>query len=223
MRYALLTIILLAVAESASAEIYKYQDVEGRLCFSDKPMQGGYKLLWRSKSIGEISSYAPPGMTRSGSPSGWDPAQYRLNLARHAPIIDEAARRVRLRPELLHAMVKAESGYDPNALSKAGARGLMQLMPDTAKRYGVTNITDPYQNVDGGSRYLRDLLAMFNSNLSLALAAYNSGENNVKKHGNQVPPFPETQGYVKKVLEYYTENRVATAGKEKTASLSVTN
>ncbi|MBU0498463.1 MAG: lytic transglycosylase domain-containing protein [Gammaproteobacteria bacterium] len=223
MRYRLLTIALLAFAGTAAAEIYKYRDLDGRIYFSDKPMKGDYKLLWRSKSIGEISSYPPPGVTQPGASRGWDPVKYRLNKERYSPIINEAARRVRLRPELLHAMVKAESGYDPGALSRAGARGLMQLIPETAKRYGVKDISDPYQNVDGGSRYMRDLLQMFGFDLTLALAAYNSGENNVKKYANQVPPFPETQVYVKKVLEYYTENRIATAGKEKTASLTMTN
>jgi soluble lytic murein transglycosylase-like protein len=83
----------------------------------------------------------------------------------------------------------------------------MQLMPETGRRYGVFNRKDPLANMHGGTRYLRDLLAMFNNNLALALAAYNAGENNVKKYGNKIPPFEETQKYVRKVLEHYKKYR----------------
>jgi soluble lytic murein transglycosylase-like protein len=105
----------------------------------------------------------------------------------------------------------AESSYNPNAESKAGAQGLMQLMPGTAKRYGVDDSFNPEQNLSGGSRYLRDLLKMFNNRLPLALAAYNAGENAVKRNGNEIPPYEETRNYVKKVLHLYMENRVKTA------------
>ena len=108
---------------------------------------------------------------------------------------------------LLHAVITAESAYDPNAISRAGAVGLMQLMPETARRYGVNNRRNPSSNVSGGSRYLRDLLKMFNNNLVLALAAYNAGEGAVKRHGNKVPPYKETRNYVKKVIDYYREYR----------------
>lgn len=90
--------------------------------------------------------------------------------------------------------------------------GLMQLMPGTAKRYGVEDTWDPKDNLDGGARYLRDLLAMFKYDLKLALAAYNAGENAVVKYGNRIPPFPETRNYVDQVLAYYLENRTS-AGK----------
>ena len=94
-----------------------------------------------------------------------------------------------------------ESAYDPQALSRAGAMGLMQLMPGTAQRYGVSNAWDPVQNLDGGARYLRDLLKMFNQDLRLALAGYNAGEGAVQKYGNQIPPYRETQNYVVKVMD----------------------
>ena len=97
----------------------------------------------------------------------------------------------------------AESAFNPNALSRAGASGLMQLMPDTARRYGVRNIFDPVENVHGGVRYLKDLLAMFNGDMKLALAGYNAGENAVIRAGNRVPPYPETQNYVPKVIDIY--------------------
>ena len=235
MRYALVTVAALMANHTLSAEIYKYRDPEGLILFSDKPLQGGYQLLWQSKSFGEISSYPPPGFSKPGysqpqqrtsrvinaapktPKSGWDPVKYRRNVARYTPIIDQAARDVRLRPELLHALVRTESGYDASAVSRSGAVGLAQLMPDTARRFGVTNSYDPQQNVNGGARYLRELLELFNFDLKLALAAYNSGENTVIKYGDQIPPFPETQNYVKKVLAFYMENRVKAANGSKVA------
>ena len=106
-------------------------------------------------------------------------------------------------PKLLHAVIQAESAYNPKAISSAGAIGLMQLMPDTARRYGVTDRYDPEQNVDGGTRYLKDLLAMFNSDLKLAVAGYNAGEGAVMKYNYSVPPYRETQDYVRHVLKLY--------------------
>jgi len=118
-------------------------------------------------------------------------------------LIEAAAQASQLEPALIHAVIAAESGYNPSALSPKGAVGLMQLMPQTAKRYSVTNPLDPLQNIQGGARYLRDLLRMFNNDLKLALAAYNAGENAVMKYGNRIPPFPETLAYVPRVLSYY--------------------
>jgi soluble lytic murein transglycosylase-like protein len=104
---------------------------------------------------------------------------------------------------LLHAIITVESWYDPNAVSTAGAVGLMQLMPETGKRYGVINRRNVKQNINGGSRYFSDLLNMFNNDIKLALAAYNAGENAVKKYQNKVPPYKETKNYIKKVMKYY--------------------
>ena len=103
----------------------------------------------------------------------------------------------------MHAIITVESWYNPNAVSRAGAIGLMQLMPETAKRYGVINRRDVKESINGGSRYLSDLLRMFNNNIRLALAAYNAGENAVKKYDNTVPPYRETKNYVEKVIKYY--------------------
>ncbi|MCP4996234.1 MAG: lytic transglycosylase domain-containing protein, partial [Gammaproteobacteria bacterium] len=119
----------------------------------------------------------------------------------------DVAKRTDLQHELLHAVIQAESAYDPKALSKTGAMGLMQLMPATAKRYGASDRWNPEVNGAGGARYLQDLIEMFDNNLQLALAAYNAGENAVKKYGNRVPPYPETQGYVKKVLSLFEKNK----------------
>jgi len=120
-----------------------------------------------------------------------------------APLVSSVAREYRLEPALLHAVVTVESGYNPGARSPKGAAGLMQLMPDTARRYAVRDIWDPRQNLDGGARYLRDLIGLFDGNLSLALAAYNAGEAAVIQHGNRIPPYPETRGYVPRVLQQY--------------------
>ena len=118
-------------------------------------------------------------------------------------IIDRAAYVHGLDPWLLHAVIRAESAYNPQAQSSKGAIGLMQLMPDTAARYGVRDPWNPEENIYAGARYLRDLMGMFGSDVRLAVAAYNAGEGNVQKYGNQIPPFEETQGYVSKVLDFY--------------------
>jgi soluble lytic murein transglycosylase-like protein len=103
---------------------------------------------------------------------------------------------------LVKAVIKAESDFDPQAVSKKGAQGLMQLMPETARDLSVSNPFHPIQNMEGGIRYLRRLLDQFQGNLHLTLAAYNAGENAVVKYNNSVPPFEETRTYVKRVLEY---------------------
>lgn len=190
---------LLMMGGTAHAEIYKYEDRQGKLHFTDRPMKGGgYHLLWRSGPT-----------QRRASGSRIDTASLKRNRLRYTPLIEQIARKVRLKPALLHAVVQAESAYDPRARSRTGARGLMQLMPGTAKRYGVYDSWDPKSNLAGGATYLRDLLAMFKNDLKLALAAYNAGENAVKKYGNKIPPYPETQAYVTRVLAFYREHEAA--------------
>jgi len=127
--------------------------------------------------------------------------------ARVAPHIAVASRVAQISPALIEAIITAESAYNPMAISRTGAVGLMQLMPDTAERFGVTDRWDPAQNILGGARYLRVLLGKFNNNLKLAIAAYNAGEGAVEKHRNRIPPFAETQKYVPKVLAYYKRYR----------------
>lgn len=115
----------------------------------------------------------------------------------------EAALRHGVDPVLVRAVIGVESAWNPRAVSPKGAAGLMQLMPQTARRYGVADRFDPAQNVDAGVRYLRDLLGMFRGDLPLALAAYNAGEGAVLRHGGRVPPYPESRRYVERVLRLY--------------------
>jgi len=184
------------LAQSAAAAIYHYVDARGHVHFTDHPLKGDYKL---KKMIGQPKSS-----------SSINVKAFKKNRKRYSPMITAAARNLNLRPALLHAVVLAESAYDPRAKSRAGAVGLMQLMPETAQRYGVSERGrwDPEQNLRAGARYLQDLLKEFKFDLSLALAAYNAGENAVKKYGNSIPPYPETQQYVRKVLSYYKQGLI---------------
>jgi soluble lytic murein transglycosylase-like protein len=116
-------------------------------------------------------------------------------------IVDEKSSRYGVDANLVKAVIKTESAYNVKAVSRAGAAGLMQLMPETAKRFGVQNRFDIAQNIDGGVRYLKVLLDMFSGNVRLAVAAYNAGEHKVIKYGYQIPPYAETQDYVKKVIK----------------------
>jgi hypothetical protein len=115
-------------------------------------------------------------------------------------LIAKTAVKHQVDPKLLHAVIQAESAYNPSAVSSAGAVGLMQLMPATAARFGVTDRYDPIQNIEGGTRYLKHLLHLFNSDLRLAVAAYNAGENAVMRNHNSIPPYAETRHYVSEVL-----------------------
>ena len=118
-------------------------------------------------------------------------------------LVEESAKKYELDPLLLHAVIRAESGYNAQAISPKGARGLMQLMPDTGLRFGVKNLLDPRENLKAGAQYLRWLLTLFDGDIELALAGYNAGENAVIRAGYRVPPYNETRNYVPKVLKYY--------------------
>ena len=188
-------------ASAARAEIYKYRSPNGDIVFTDSKMKGGYTLMWHSS--GPPKSEPFTGYRGGGRYNG---GAWKNNRSKYKLLIDRTARRYGLHPELVHAVVRAESAYDPNAVSKSGATGLMQLISGTAARYGVNNRRDPEENVNGGVRYLRDLLQMFNYDIRLAVAGYNAGENAVIRAGNRIPNYPETQVYVERVIAYYLEN-----------------
>jgi len=183
---------MLAALPAARADIYRLVDAQGVVHLSDRPLGRGSVRIVRT-----VRGYVPASSRAKN---------YRRNRRRYAPLIDRVARRLHLDRALVHAVVHVESAYDPRAVSRKGAVGLMQLMPATARRYGVRDRYDPRQNVSGGARYLRDLLYQFR-NVVLALAAYNAGENAVRRARNRVPPFTETRRYVRKVLSRYRELR----------------
>jgi soluble lytic murein transglycosylase-like protein len=183
------------VPAAARADIYRYVDEHGTVHFTNTPDDSRFKLYMTTRRDPD----AVTGILTSRGVRAY-PTEARKKY--HAHIL-AAARIYQLEPALLHAVISAESGYDALARSPRGARGLMQLMPDTARRYGVDDPLDPEQNIYGGAAYLRDLLTLFGNDLKLALAAYNAGEGSVLEYGNRIPPYRETTQYVPKVLSYY--------------------
>jgi soluble lytic murein transglycosylase-like protein len=130
-------------------------------------------------------------------------AELAARRAEFEPLLQRVGKAHGIHPALLAAVIEVESGFNARAQSPKGAIGLMQLMPDTAARYGTYDLYSPEQNVEAGARYLRDLLAMFNNDVRLAVAAYNAGENAVIRHGRRIPPYAETVRYVPMVMERY--------------------
>ena len=197
----LLSFALLVSAVSAGiahADIFRYVDADGAVHFTNVPQDSRFKVYLKEKRKAD-----PVTETLAGEIRYYDEKE----RARYAKPIQDAAKATRLDAALIHAVISAESGYNPFARSRKGAAGLMQLMPETAKRYGVKNRLDPAQNISGGARYLRDLIRMFNNDLQLAVAAYNAGENAVVRAGNRIPPYQETITYVPRVMSYYRKYR----------------
>jgi len=199
-KHSISTLLLLGcwLCRPGWADIYVYTADDGTVSLSNVPTDERYTVLITApkQAVAAAPADATPTAVRKGQ-SG---------LARKAgydQVVDEVSRAYGLESALLHAVISVESRYNPKAVSRKGAAGLMQLMPQTAKRYGVSDAFDPLQNLDGGARYLRDLLRLFNNNTSLALAAYNAGEHAVLKHGNRIPPYRETLNYVPRVLDFY--------------------
>ena len=186
----LMTALLAASPATARAKIYTYVDADGMRHYTDVPDNNRYRL----------SMLSPRDRTASG-----DRYDFMLlaKAGQYDSIIERAAASASLEPNLLRAVIVVESGFNSRAVSKSGAIGLMQLMPATAIRFGVSNPYDPRDNVHGGALYLKFLLNRFRQDVRLALAAYNAGEEAVDRNGGHVPPFTETMAYVPRVLKIY--------------------
>jgi len=199
-----LLLLLLATLSAgiAQADIYRYVDADGTVHFTNVPQDSRFKIYLKEK---RVAAPDPVSDTLASEIRDYDEKA----RARYAKPIQDAARATRLEAALIHAVISAESGYNPFARSRKGAAGLMQLMPETARRYGVKNRLDPAQNISGGARYLRDLIRLFNNDLQLAVAAYNAGENAVVRAGNRIPPYQETMTYVPRFMTYYRKYRRA--------------
>jgi soluble lytic murein transglycosylase-like protein len=189
-----LGLVLTSYGVAVHADIYGYVDKHGVRHLTTKPNDARYRLLSRTRIHGPAGGTARP--TRGVRPRQFDAT------------VRGVAGQLGLDPRLVHAVIQAESGYDPRAVSHKGAVGLMQLMPATAQRYGVRDRHDPEANVRGGSRFLKDLLHEFDD-LKLALAAYNAGAQAVRSHGNRIPPYPETRTFVERVLRFYRSQGAA--------------
>lgn len=183
-------LVLPGAFAQASSRIYMFVDDEGMRHYTDMPDDNRYRLIVN--------------VTRDRTASGqrYD-ARLLARSSQYDPIIENAAAAQALEPNLLRAVIVVESGFNSRALSPKGAVGLMQLMPATAHRFGISNLYDPSQNVAAGARYLKFLMTRFGNNVRLALAAYNAGEDAVQRSGGQIPPFSETQAYVPRVLGIY--------------------
>lgn len=183
----------------SAADIYQYTDDKGVIHFSNTS-------VGNSKAFKRVRSEPAPQSDGEAAPqptvTSYAPRSSSNVQGSYADIIKTACDRHGVDPALVHAIVKVESDFNPTALSRKGAMGLMQLMPQTATDMNVNNSFNPNENIDGGVKYLRYLMDRYEGNLSLALAAYNSGETAVKKWGT-VPPFRETQNYVQRILKIY--------------------
>jgi soluble lytic murein transglycosylase-like protein len=200
-----LVVALLAVSVSAAADIYQWTDADGVVHFTNRsttnPTAKVYLKGAAASGAGTTSNAVRPGVTPY-APQDRDPARY----TRFDEHIRQAAALYQIPESLVRAVIKVESDYDPRAVSYAGARGLMQLMPETAARMQVRDINDPRENIFGGVRYLRVLANMFNGDLELSIAGYNAGENAVMQYGG-IPPYAQTRDYVVKVTKFYRRYR----------------
>jgi soluble lytic murein transglycosylase-like protein len=196
--FAMMICLSWAYSTNAMADAFGYADDTGAIYLTDNPTSDQYALV-------ETSPPEPvkPIAVMKSSPIIAEANRIKQADAPYHDVIKSAAEASGVEDRLLHAVITAESNYNPRAVSPKGAKGLMQLMPGTARQYGVSNVFDPAQNIQGGARYLAYLKTLFNNDLSLTVAAYNAGENAVIGHGRKVPPYRETTAYVNKVLDLY--------------------
>jgi soluble lytic murein transglycosylase-like protein len=223
-----------ACQQPAYADMWIHVDKQGVKHFASSQLDGRYKLMFRGMSMPDTTDPAERGVATAvvryvpSGASGRSVASLELSPGFMAirPLVRTAADANQLDMALLQAVIAAESGFDPSAVSPKGAVGLMQVMPATAQRYGLANdrggsvaakLADPRTNINTGARYLRDLINMFPGQLELAVAAYNAGEGAVQKAGNKIPAYRETQNYVRSVMSLY--NRLRPPGQRMVASV----
>ncbi len=189
----------------AFAAVYVSESGDAVPHFSSHPSDASFRLLIRDD----------PPLASSALPAARVHPSLQKRRSQLDPMIERIAARQQVEPSLVRAVIEVESQFHAQALSPKGALGAMQLMPQTARRYGVADRRDPNQNIEGGVAYLKDLLGRFQGNIALALAAYNAGEHAVDRHGKVIPHFRETMLYVPRVLEAYARYRDAEARKER--------
>jgi hypothetical protein len=199
-------LLSLCQPRASMADIYQYTDENGVIHFSNVSV-GNSKKYRRLKSTVKEERHTKATPPHSSTPSR-APVSSSNYPSAYVDIINTACGRHGVDPALVHAIVKVESDFNPYALSRKGAMGLMQLMPQTAVVMNVGNSFNPNENIDGGVKYLRYLIDRYEGNVPLALAAYNSGETAVKKWGT-IPPYPETQNYVQRIMKIYNGNELA--------------
>jgi soluble lytic murein transglycosylase-like protein len=211
--------VLACTGPLAHADVYMLVEDDGTVRMSTTPDDPRYTLFlrepteYRLKDAAQVSGVRNPGDLRLRAAWGREDPVFANPLLTGKPYqehVVEAAKAHRLDPALVHAVITAESNYNPDAVSVKGAVGLMQVMPDTGRRYGVQakELKHPEKNIRAGAQYLADLIEMFDGDLKLALAGYNAGENAVVRHGRRVPPYAETQAYVPRVLRFYDNLRL---------------
>jgi len=217
----------LVAASAARADVYSFIDDDGIPRFSNIPDDPRYRLFieepqeYQPKSPAETCGGRKPGDCKLRFPGSRESLRAALDnpLLQRRPYHGEvkaAADRFRLDPALIHAVIEAESRYNPKAVSGKGAVGLMQVMPDTGRRYGVRaqELRVPERNIATGAQYLADLLRLFQGDVELALAGYNAGEHAVARYGDEIPPYAETKAYVPRVVGFWKALRVPGAGSE---------
>jgi len=178
-----LTLGALSPAAPARADIYRYTDDNGVMHITNLPTSPDYKLWIKERRV----------IIRAG-----------IDMTKYGPLIQKASDKYKVDYSLVKAVIKAESNFNHKAVSPKGARGLMQLMPKTASTLQVRDSFEPESNIEGGVKYLRYLMNVYNGHLPLALAAYNAGEKAVARYGG-IPPYAETQGYVRRVMALYKQ------------------
>ena len=204
-----------ALSGAASADVYVFRDGKGNVVLTDQAQYGTQKPVFAYKAQPTATDTSTGTVVRHvvrTLPAGKETKKI-VFYKKHSAMIRAAAAKYELDPTLVSALVAVESNYNENAISKAGAVGLMQLMPQTAYQLGVKNPYDPEQNVEAGTKYLRYLIERFEGNVTHAIAAYNAGPINVEEYGG-VPPFSETRRYVNKIYSLYKGARKLNLGAE---------